>query len=80
MISHAEFVDEQERAVGRLNAEIQLRHQMRLASEKMEMYELIEQAALVGDAYGRGFQEGFAASRLLHEKYGYGSLCQKEAS
>jgi len=42
---------------------------MRLASEKMEMHELLEQAALLGDDYARGFQEGFRASRVLYQKY-----------
>ena len=60
---------EHEQIVGRLNAEIQLRHQMRMASEKMEMYELFDRASLQGSAYGEAFQDGFRASRVLLQRY-----------
>jgi len=68
---------EREQIVGRLNAEIQLRHEMRLASEKMEMYELFDQAILQGSDYSEGFEAGFRASRILYEKYSC-SISSKE--
>lgn len=76
MIFNTGVQKERERIAGRLNAEIQLRYQMSLASEKMEMYELFEQAASLGENYARGFQEGFQAGRLLHQRYKYSS-CEK---
>ena len=61
--------NEHQQITGRLNAEIQLRHQMRLASEKMEMYELFEQATLQGSDYCEGFQAGFQASQELIRRH-----------
>ena len=60
---------DQDQILGRLNAETQLRHVMRLASERMEMYELFDRVEGLGDDYRRGFQEGFYASKILHQKY-----------
>ena len=60
---------ERDQVLGRLNAEIQLRHEMRLASERMEMYDLLDQEECRGDDYRKGFQDGFGASRVLQQKY-----------
>ena len=66
---NARMKKEREQVLGRLNAEIQLRHEMGLASERMEMYDLLDQAECRGDDYRKGFQDGFWASRTLHQKY-----------
>jgi len=55
--------------LGRLNAQIELEWQMSLASERMEIYELFEQAERHGSGYGQGFQDGFWAGRQLYQKY-----------
>jgi len=60
---------DQEQVLGRLNAETQLRHVMRMASEQMEMYELFDQVEHFGEEYRKGFQDGFHASKILHQKY-----------
>lgn len=79
MIINTRVRKEQERIAGRLNAEIQLRYQMSLASEKMEMYELFEQASVLGENYAGGFRDGLQAGRLLSQKYKYSNSCEKEA-
>jgi len=42
---------------------------MRMASEQMEMYELFDQVEHFGEEYRKGFQDGFHASKILHQKY-----------
>jgi len=69
MMFNVRMKKEREQVLGRLNAEIQLRHEMSLASERMEMYDLLDQAEGRGDDYRKGFQDGFWSSRTLHQKY-----------
>ena len=52
-----------------LNAQIELEYQMCLSSEQMEMLELFDAAERHGTDYGKGFQDGFLASRVLCQKY-----------
>jgi len=69
MMFNAKTRKEQDQVLGRLNAETQLRHVMRIASERMEMFDLFDQVESFGEDYRKGFQDGFYASKILHQKY-----------
>lgn len=60
----------------RLNTEIQLEDEMAKASEQMEMQDLMEKAYEKGDAYGKGYSDGFVAG----VKFFYGKEASKWAS
>ncbi len=55
--------------VERLNTEIQLEDEMAKASEQMEMQDLMEKAYEKGEAYGKGYSDGFIAGvKFFYEK------------
>ena len=64
------------RELERLNIGIQLEDEMAKASEQMEMQDLMERAYEKGDAYGKGYSDGFIAGI----KFFYGKEAAKWAS
>lgn len=52
-----------------LLAQVKCESFLAMASQVMEIYEMFDKAAAVSLEYGKGFQDGFWASRELDSKY-----------
>jgi len=67
------------RELERLNTELQLEDEMAKASEQMEMQGLMERAYVKGEAYGKGYSDGFIAGvKFFHEKEAAKWISRKE--